>query len=140
MAVDATSDLDNVTVVPSGLFIGNINSFPAYYAKMYVGNIEEQASTHVESYASVATLLHTTHRFVGDEPGDPISNEINKASKRILPRYGIETVVVKRKEDAGGVITGTRVRKLAEQNNPEFADLVPEVTADIIRCASINAF
>ena len=140
MAVDATSDLDNVTVVPSGLFIGNIANFPAYYAKMYVGNAEEQVQRHVEAFASIATLLHTTHRFVGEEPTDPVAYGINEASKRILPGYGIETVVVERQGDANGTITGSRVRELAKHDDPEIANLVPKATADIIRCTAINAF
>ena len=140
MAVDATTDLGNVTVVPSGLFIGNITNFPAYYAKVYEGDAEDQVRMHVEAYASIATLLHTTHRFVGEEPQDLVANSINEASKRILPSYGIETVVVERKGDANGIITGSRVRQLAECDSAEVADLVPSATADIIRCATINAF
>ena len=140
MAVNATSDLGNVTVVPSGLFIGNIANFPAYYAKVYEGDAEEQVRMHVQAYASIATLLHATHRFVGEEPADPVANGINEASKRILPSYGIETVVVERKGDENGMITGSRVRELAKRDDPEIASLVPESTADIIRCTAINSF
>ena len=140
MAVNATSDLGNVTVVPSGLFIGNITNFPAYYAKVYEGDVEEQVRMHVEAYASIATLLHATHRFVGEEPQDPVANRINEACKEILPGYGIETVIVERKEDASGIITGSRVRELAAHDDPEVDNLVPKATADIIRCTAINAF
>ena len=39
----------------------------------------------------------------------------------------------------GDYVTGSKVRKLAETCDPSIADLVPETTADVIFCQSINA-
>ena len=140
MAVDATSNLPNVTVVPDSLSVADATNFPAYFVKVYEGDTEEQIERHVEAYAAVAKPLHTTHRYVGEEAHDPVANGINEVSKRILPRYGIETVVVKRMEDASGTITGSRVRELAARNDPGLDGLVPKTTANIIRCEATNAF
>ena len=134
MAVDAVAHLDNVTVLPSGLFIGNSANFPAYYAKMYMGDTAEQARSHVNTYASVAKLLRVTHRYVGQEIHDPVSEEINKACLEILPQHGIETVVLDRFSIDGTVVTGSLVRGLAEDDSPMLDTYVPETTADIIRC------
>ncbi len=140
MAVDATSNLPNVTVVPDSLSVADATNFPAYFIKVYEGDAEEQIERHVEMYAAIAKPLHTTHRYVGEEAHDLVANGINEACKRILPRYGIKTVVVKRKEDDSGVITGSCVRELAANNNPRLDSLVPKATANIIRCKEINAF
>ena len=140
MAYEAVKDLENVTIVPSGLFLGNMTIFPAYYAKIYMGDTREQAIAHVECYASVARMLKVTHRYIGEEPVDIISNEINLACREVLPKYGIETVILKRKEENGKMITGTMVRELAEADDPEIEKYVPETTADIIFLKSINKF
>lgn len=138
MAFEAVKDLDNVTVVPSGLFIGNISNFPAYYAKVYTGDARQQAESHVEAFLSIAKLLHVTHRYVGEEPLDPVASDINLVSKLLLPKHGIETIVLPRKEENGVKVTGAYVRKLAEEDNCQFLKFVPASTADIIRCETIN--
>ena len=140
MAVEAVRDLDNVTVIPSGLFIGNVSNFPAYYAKVYAGDTRQQAESHVDAFISVAKLLHVTHRYIGEEPADPVTNEINLASKRLMPKHNIQTVVLKRKEQDGKTVTGSFVRELAARDDPELETYVPKTTVDIIRCETINRF
>ena len=140
MAYEAVKDLENVTLIPSGLFVGNVTGFPAYYARIYTKDTRAQARSHVEAYASIARLLKATHRYIGEEPMDKITNEINIACREILPKYGIETVILKRKEEDGTMITGTLVRTLAENNDGEIAKYVPKGTKDIIFLESINTF
>ena len=140
MAVEAVRDLENVTVIPSGLFIGNVYNFPAYYAKIYTGDIRQQAESHVEAFIAVAKTLHVTHRYIGEEPADPVTNEINLASERLLPQNGMQYVILKRREKDGEIITGSRVRALAAADDPMLDNYVPETTADIIRCEKINRY
>ena len=140
MAVEAAKDLKNVTVIPSGLFIGNVANFPAYYAKMWTPDAEEQARNHVRTFGSVARSLHATHRFVGEEPMDPVTALINQASLEILPKYGIKTVIVPRKTKDAQPITGTFVRELAEKDPDRLCSFVPASTADIMLCETINVF
>ncbi len=139
MAVEALKHLPNVTVVPSGMFIGNVTIFPAYYARMEIGDVEHQAQDHIRAFATVAKALHATRRYMGEEPTDTITNLINENCVRMLPELGIETVIVPRVKFGGDYVTGSKVRKLAETCDPSIADLVPETTADVIFCQSINA-
>ena len=135
MASRACAHLPNVTVVPSGLFMGNRFLFPAYYAKMYTGTTHEQAITHNEAFGNVARGVHINHRYVGEEPTDPITREINKTMGEVLPRYGVTPVEIPRACQEGDLITGTRVRELAAQEDEEAVRrLVPPATADIIFC------
>ncbi|MBQ4181611.1 MAG: hypothetical protein II617_04580 [Firmicutes bacterium] len=138
MALEALRDLPNVTVIPSGLFVGNAAVFPAYYAKMAEGDYKQQARDHVRAYAAVASKLHATHRYLGEEPDDPTTAEINRACPQILPEYGIETVIVPRFEHDGRQISGSAVRKMAESNDPAIYQLVPKATADIIFCLPVE--
>lgn len=46
-------------------------------------------------------MLHITHRFVGEEPEDIVTNVYNDAMKKILPKYGIELVEIPRKQQGG---------------------------------------
>ncbi|MBQ6223148.1 MAG: hypothetical protein IJJ44_11100 [Solobacterium sp.] len=140
MAVEALRDLENVTVIPSGLFIGDVASFPAYYAKIYTPDTKELSRQHVRTYASVAVQLHVTHRYIGEEPNDPITNEINRACLEILPEYGIETVILTRKTDGGQPLTGSYIREIASGDEELLRRCVPETTADIILCKTINVY
>ena len=139
MAKEALKNLDNVTVVPSGVFMVNTRNFPAYYAKMNLGNVEEQAENHVRSFAAVASRLHVTHRYLGEEPADPITSWINEKSVEILPQFGMQAVIVPRTRFDGDYVSGSRVRSLAEKADPAVRNLVPDTTADLIFCTEINA-
>lgn len=140
MAVDAVSDLDNVTVIPSGQFIGNVSNFHAYFVQVYEGDTIEQARSHAEAFASIASLLHVKRRYLGEEPDDPVADEINKQCVRILPEHDIQPVILKRKDQNGRIVSGSVIRELAEKDAEELRQFVPSAVADIIRCESLNTF
>lgn len=140
MAVEAVRDLKNVTVVPSGIFQGNAPRFPAYFAKVYTEDTRQQAEADMEAFASLAELLHVTHRYLGEESSDPVTNELNLAACRLLPKHGIQPVILGRKESEGCAISGSYVRKLAAEDDPDLERFVPRAVADIIRCDTLNRF
>ena len=140
MAVDAVSDLNNVTVIPSGQFIGNVSNFHAYFVQVYEGDTIEQARSHAEAFASIASLLHVKRRYLGEEPDDPVADEINKQCVRILPAHDIQPVILKRKDQNGRIVSGSVIRELAEKDAEELRQFVPSAVADIIRCESLNNF
>ena len=134
MAVGSLKDLPNVTVIPSGAFLGNGAAFPGYYAKMDLGDSREQARSHARMFAAVAAALHVTHRYLGEEPLDTVTGQINLASAELLPEYGIRTVIIPRAAAGGDLISGSRVRELAERNDPALRELVPPAAAALIFC------
>ncbi len=140
MAVDALRDLENVTVIPSGLFVGYASNFPGYYVKELTAKTAEQCRSTIRTFAALAASLHATHVFIGEEPADPVTMEVNRAYLEILPRHGILPVIVPRKTQNGEIITGSMVRALAEERSERLRDLVPASTADIMLCESINVF
>lgn len=138
MAVEALKDMPNVTVVPSPFFMVNAVNFPAYFMKKELGSAKEQAENHVRAFAAVAERLHVTHRYLGEEPQDHITEMINQKSDEILPQFGIQTVIVPRVTFEGEYISGSRVRDLAEKADLSIRNLVPDTTADMIFCTSLN--
>ncbi len=112
MVLLATGDLKNVTVVPSGNYCISNKTFTQYFDKENVDSVDDLSyDLHVFGEV-IAKQLGITHRFIGTEPMDNLTNEYNRAIKRILPEYGIEVVEVSREKDENGdVISATNVRK-----------------------------
>jgi [citrate (pro-3S)-lyase] ligase len=125
-----TSDLENVTILPSGKFIISSLTFSDYFNKSELQDRTIDPSQDVELFAKeIAPTLGITVRFAGEEPLDNVTRQYNDAMARILPQYGVEFEVIPRKESDGEVISASRVRKLLETRDFEaIAKIVPETT------------
>lgn len=136
MVRDGVADLSNVIVVPSGNFILSQTTFPEYFIKETDEDIIENIENDVTLFGEkIAPKLNITFRFVGEEKDDPVTNEYNKAMKRILPQYGIQVVEIPRKkqEESEDAISATTVRKCLEIGEIEkLSRLVPETTMRIL--------
>ena len=127
-----TSDIPNVTVVPSGKFIISTLTFVDYFGKSEMQDRTIDPSMDVELFAQkIAPALGITSRFAGEEPLDNVTRQYNEAMKNILPRYGIEFDTIARQECDGQVISASRVRKLLETEC--FADIAKLVPATTLR-------
>lgn len=127
---EGTADLPNVTVIPSGKFIISSLTFSEYFNKMELQDKSIDPSMDVTVFVKeIAPTLNISVRFAGDEPIDLITNQYNKAMERILPKFGVDFVVIKRKESEGEVISASRVRRLLEEKDFEgISRIVPETT------------
>lgn len=125
-----TSDLNNVTVLPSGKFMISKRTFEAYSNKKKLQEEAVDASLDVRLFATqIAPALGITVRFAGEEPLDQVTRQYNETMKRILPQYDVEFQVIPRKEYRGKPISASYVRKLLEENNfDEIKNLVPDTT------------
>lgn len=134
MVSNGVADLERALVVPSGDFILSRRSFPDYFLKVAGNRIALDTANDVLVFATViAPRLNITHRFVGEELHDPVTNEYNEAMKRILPSYGIDVIEIPRKEWNGTVVSASSVRKyLLEHNQSSVNGLVPNTTRQII--------
>ena len=129
-----TQDIPNVTVVPSGKLIISSVTFPGYFLKDSPDCVSVDTSLDVDIFARyIATPLHITKRFVGEEPLDIVTRGYNESMKEILPRYGIEVDEIPRKEKKGDVISASRVRKALKQGNfDSIEELVPRTTFEYL--------
>ncbi len=125
-----TQDLCKVTVVPSGRFIVSAQTLPGYFEKNDNPDVVFDATSDLELFAEViADRLNISVRFAGEEPIDRYTRQYNHAMRELLPRYGIEFVEIPRKEEAGEVISASRVRKrMLDREYEEIKELVlPEI-------------
>lgn len=127
---EGTRDLGNVTVLPSGNFIISSLTFTDYFGKKELQDKTIDPSLDVSLFGKyIAPALGITVRFAGEEPLDRVTLQYNDSMKKILPEYGIEFVVIPRKESGGQVISASRVRKLLEEQSfKEIKKIVPKTT------------
>ncbi len=125
-----TADLSNVTVLPSGQFIISALTFTDYFGKKELQDKIIDPSLDVSIFGKyIAPSLGITVRFAGEEPLDKVTLQYNNAMSEILPQYGMEFVVIPRKESDGEVISASRVRKLLEEQTFEgIKRIVPNTT------------
>jgi [citrate (pro-3S)-lyase] ligase len=130
-----TSDMENVTILPSGKFMISALTFSDYFNKASIQDKTIDPSQDVELFArEIAPILGITIRFAGEEPFDQITRQYNDVMRRILPQYGIRFVEIPRKESNGEPISASRVRKLLEKRDFDaIADLVPETTLEYLK-------
>lgn len=132
-----TKDLDNVVVMPSGKFIISSVTFPSYFQKEHITTLDNSmdASADLDIFGQyIAKTLNISIRFVGEEPLDIVTNMYNRQMKEILPQYGIEVKIIKRKEVGGDVISASRVRaQLKEKEFKKIAELVPYTTLEYLK-------
>lgn len=125
-----TKDIKNITVTSGGKAVISDVTFPEYFMKKELQDVSINAFKDIESFALyVAPLFSINVRFFGEEPLDNVTRQYNEQMKKYLPQYFIETEEIPRKEDEGGCISASRVRKLlAEGNIERIVGLVPQST------------
>jgi len=123
-------DLGNVLVLDTSRYIVSGATFPTYFLKKDDPVARIQMELDVTLFASqIAPFFGITRRFVGTEPNCKLTDGYNETMKRILPAYGIEFVVVERKQASTGVISASRVRELLAHNDlVQLAEYVPATT------------
>jgi [citrate (pro-3S)-lyase] ligase len=130
-----TTDLENVTVLPSGKFIISALTFTDYFGKSDIQDRVVDTSQDVAIFGKhIAPTLGITTRFVGEEPLDNITRQYNQSMKEILPEYGVDVTIIPRKEESGAPISASRVRALLKDRDFEsIAKLVPITTLDYLK-------
>lgn len=127
-----TADLTNVMVLPSGRYFASAQTLPGYFKRADLKDTYLNANDDIELFVQTAAALGVSVRFVGEEPIDVYTSQYNENIKRILPRYGLEYVVIPRKTisaESDAVISASMVRKLInEKDYAGVKSIVPETT------------
>jgi len=129
-----TADMGNVVVLPSGKFIISTLTFGAYFEKNDSFTKVIDSSLDITVFAEkIAPVLNITKRFLGEEPLCNVTRQYNAQMQSLLPSYGIEVIVVGRKESDGVPISASYVRDLLyEKNFEKIAEIVPKTTLDYL--------
>ncbi|MCF4114030.1 MULTISPECIES: [citrate (pro-3S)-lyase] ligase [Dethiosulfovibrio] len=129
MVSSGLSDLDNVTVIPSGPYVISSATFPTYFTKG--GEAESvHASLDIRLFGTkIAPALGVSRRFVGSEPNCRLTALYNETMKTDLPPLGVAVEELSRIESGGVPISASRVRALLESGEMDSVrPLVPDVT------------
>lgn len=129
-----TAHLKNVKVIPGTEYIISSATFPNYFLRKEDDSLIEytklDASVCGEQFGKI---LNINRRYVGDEPFCKVTNLYNNTLKEILPQYGIEVIIVPRKEIENIAISASKVRELLkEENYEEIKKIVPSTTYEFL--------
>ena len=132
---EGVRDLGNVHVLDSSRYIVSNATFPTYFLKRDDPVARIQAELDATLFGTqIAPFFGITRRYVGSEPGCPLTASYNAAMQRILPPLGVEVREIARKTASTGVISASRVRELFVQGNwAALAEYVPPTTLDFLR-------
>lgn len=122
-------DLERVIVQESKNYLVSSATFPTYFLPkdtIAEANSELDIKIFVDYFAKE---LHITKRFLGTEPFSPITNSYNQEMLTLLPKQGVEAIILQRKETRGEVISASRVRALMKAGSIiDVRPLVPDPT------------
>lgn len=143
MIQDGTKDFPNVIVIPGGIFIGSVITFPEYYDREVKKEVKILPSLDLLIFADhLCPTLNISVRFVGTEPICQVTNQYNDQLKKILPEKGIQLIELKRKQNGDEVVSASYVREFIKRwQNGDYRDddlehfkqLVPSTTFDHIK-------
>ena len=83
----------------------------------------------------IARELDITWRFVGEELSDKVTLRYNELMKKILPRFGVSVLEIRRSRTRDDeIISASTVRKLIKcRDFDNLRSYVPETTLEYIR-------
>ena len=129
------SDLENVSVMPSGQFIISSRTFSEYFNKESLQERSIDTSLDVTLFANdIAPCMNITARFAGAEPFDSVTRQYNESMSRILPQYGIKFIEIPRLKSEGEEISASKARELLKTRQfDKLKKLVPEKTLKYLK-------
>ncbi|MDR2870584.1 MAG: [citrate (pro-3S)-lyase] ligase [Deferribacteraceae bacterium] len=129
-----TAHIKNLSVYTTGDYLISSATFPQYFLRDKANINRSQCRLDVKIFAEhFAKALGITKRFVGTEPLSAITQSYNDEMQQALPQYGIELVILERKENGNEPISASRVRKLiAEANWADIEKIVPKTIYEYI--------
>jgi [citrate (pro-3S)-lyase] ligase len=126
---EGCADLQRVYVQESNDYLVSSATFPTYFLpKDTVA--EANAGVDIKIFIDYfAKELCITKRFLGTEPLSPITDSYNQEMLALLPKEGVEVIILQRKETETEVISASRVRTLMKEGDIEAVrPLVPDPT------------
>lgn len=134
MAKRGTSDLKNISVIPSGKYIISKSTFGQYFQKEQVKIVENmEYDIHIFGEV-VAKELRISYRFIGEEPFDKVTANYNNTMKSILPGYGVEVIEIPRlKQSDGTIISASYVRNRIKENKLEGESMLTVSTLEYLK-------
>ncbi len=122
--------LPNVALHDCGPYMISSATFPSYFLKDQKTVVEAQARLDLAIFLRIASALHITARFVGEEPFSEATGIYNQVMETTLPASGVACRVIPRKTvDGQTPISASAARLALKQNDLNaFRRMVPPST------------
>lgn len=135
LVTEGTGHLDNVTIHHSGQYIISAATFPSYFLKDSKKIIDTQGRMDLDIFSHhICPALSINKRYAGDEPLCAVTNHYNELMKEILPSWGIELKIIKRKENENNIISASYVRELLINDDlKNIEKIVPPATLSFLK-------
>lgn len=129
-----TAHLSNVKICNGTEYMISSATFPNYFLRKEDDSLIEYTKLDASICGQqFGKKLNIDRRYVGEEPYCKVTNTYNETLKEILPQYGMELVVVPRKEIGNRAISASYVRALLkEERYEEIKKLVPKSTYEFL--------
>lgn len=132
MVKKGTEDLDNILVMRSGRMLASMSTFPAYFQRNEIMQVEEKISVSMDLKVFsqyIAPIVNIQYRFVGEEIADIVTALYNKKMKEILPEFGISVTEIPRKCIGGKEVSASVVRECYKKKDlKNLSKWVPDTT------------
>jgi len=131
----AVEKYGNVHMVKGGTALGRRALFPEYFEREKNPDAVVDISNDLYTFCyQIAPALKIKKRFVGTEPNDRVTAQLNEQYRKELPDAGIEFIEIQRKELNNRPVSASDVRRLLkEKKYDEIREIVPETTYDYLR-------
>lgn len=131
---EGTSHLSNVIVLPGTEYIISSATFPNYFLRKEDDSLIEYIKLDVTiTGAQFCKKLGISKRYVGEEPYCKVTEKYNEIMCEILGKYGVEVIVVPRKESEHMAISASKVRAYLKEDNYEaIKSIVPSCTYEFL--------
>lgn len=128
---EGTSDLKNVTVLPSSPYLVSSLTFPTYFLKEDVDEVSEQALCDALLFKKYfLPVFGIKKRYLGTET-DPVTLKYNQALEKVL---GDKVTIIERRKSELGTISASMVRKLfLAKDFRALESLVPKTTLEFLK-------
>lgn len=128
------ADLANVVCLDSSDYAISAVTFPAYFLRASDDAAQIQMELDLLLFARhLAPFFHIERRFLGTEPYCRTTRLYGEAMQRILPEYGIEAVLIERRQIGGKPVSAHRVREALRREDFETVrQLVPPATLNYL--------
>jgi len=130
LIMEGLKDLENVAVLPGGDYIISSATFPTYFLKEDEEKDRAYQSLDAGIFGKyIAPIFNIRKRYLGTEPYSKTTDDYNQAMIDILPKCGVEIVLVERLEVDKKIVSASTVRQLIKEDRwSELRGMVPETT------------
>lgn len=122
---EGTKHLSNVTVVETGPYLVSNITFPTYFLKDVNDSVNIQTKMDCDIFTTYyKPIFNITKRYIGTEPYCKVTKAYNEMMKIILPKSGVEVILVERMMQNNEVISASKIRELLRNNDYQSLKLL----------------